>query len=192
MYLDDDSKKQLDALKKGKDQNFAMLAKGSKINWLCIYKRGNASTLIQAAKKSGHKGKPYFGIATNAGGTILFQMARADGFDQTPGKEVHLKKAIEEATKKKYTINYHLIDKLPGAEDTDADVDTNEAPDQVCNKVKKQLNKLKDPIASAIEGDAQLKRPLLTLVKDIQDAIKDTDAEKAVKSYGELKKMVEG
>ena len=94
----------------------------------------------------------------------------------------------------KLVINYHIIDQLPGAEaaskEDDSDVDTDKAPDDVCRKVKSELNKLKDPIGKAIEQDAQLKRPITSLVRDIQEALKATDADKAVKSFSELKKMV--
>ena len=153
MYMDDDSIKQLERLKKGKDQQFAMIAKGSTIKRLMIFKRGSAQSQIQSAKKEGYKGDAYFGIATNAGGTVLFQMARADGFERTPGKEVHLKKAILEATKMKLVINYHIIDQLPGAEEEseDSDLDQRAAPADVVKQVKNEMTKLKDPIGLAIK-----------------------------------------
>ena len=53
------------------------------------------------------------------------------------------------------------------------------------------MTTLKDPIGLAIKRDAQLKQPITSLVKEIQEAIKSTDAKKAVKSFGELKKMVD-
>lgn len=195
MYIDEDSAKQLDQVKKGKDRQFAMIAKGSKIKRLIVFKRGSAQAQILAAKKDGYKGEAYFGLATNSGGTILFQMARVDGFEQPPGKEVILKKAIEEETKMKLVINYHIVDRLPGAEeqadDEDSEVDTKQAPDDVCKKVKSELIKLKEPIGQAIEMDTQLKRPITSLIKEIQKAIKTTDADKAAKSFSELRKMVE-
>lgn len=195
MYIDDDSAKQLDQVKKGKDRQFAMIAKGSTIKRLIVFKRGSAQAQILAAKKDGYKGDAYFGLATNSGGTILFQMARADGFDKPPGKEVILKKAIEQETKMKLVINYHIIDQLPGAEeqadDADTQIDTDQSPDDVCRKVKSELGKLKDPIGRAIEHDPKLKSPITTHIKDIQEAIKSTDADKAAKSFSELKKMIE-
>lgn len=196
MYIDEDSAKQLDQVKKGKDRQFAMITKGSKIKRLIIFKRGSAQAQIMAAKKEGYKGDAYFGLATNSGGTILFQMARTDGFEQPPGKEVILKKAIEEETKMKLVINYHIVDQLPGTEapaddaDSAPGFDTNKAPDDVCRKVKSELIKMKGPIVQAIELDTQLKRPITTLIKEIQEAIKSTDADKATKSFSELKKMV--
>ena len=60
MYMDDSSIKQLDRLKKGKDQQFAMIAKGSTIKRLMIFKRGSAQAQIMAAKKEGYKGDAYF------------------------------------------------------------------------------------------------------------------------------------
>ena len=73
--IDEDSKKLLDQVKKGKDLKFVLIAQGANVKKLIIYKTGSPSGKISEAKKDGHKGKAFWGEALGSGSKVVFQMS---------------------------------------------------------------------------------------------------------------------
>src|SRR5262249_24555133 len=85
MAVSDETKEFLEQVKKGKPRKFVMLAKGTTIVSLILFKKGTTSKFIKQAKEEG-KGVPFFGVVSGKGMDINFQLATTDGFDKPPVK----------------------------------------------------------------------------------------------------------
>lgn len=181
--IDENSKKLLEQVKKGKDLKFALITKGAKVKKLIIFKTGSATGQIQQANKDGYKGKAYWGEALCRGSTVAFQMTRADGFDRAPGKEKILKTFIFEETQLKIVPDYVIVDgdlDKSGASKMEAEL----------KAIASSLAKLKGSLGDAIAQDPTCRPAIMKHVADIQKAIKSKDADKAQKTFNTLKAML--
>ncbi|MBN8626370.1 MAG: hypothetical protein J0M17_12860 [Planctomycetes bacterium] len=95
MPVNNDTKQQLDVVRKGKSRRFVMLTKGANIVSLIVYKKGAASKFIKQAKDEG-TGVPCFGTLIGPGPEIRFQLAVSDGFDKPPVKDPIVRKFLED------------------------------------------------------------------------------------------------
>ena len=112
MAVDTDTKKYLDEVKKGKQRRFVMICKGVKILSLIVYKKGPLESYKKQAKKEG-KGQFYHGVVEGKGVNISFKLARSDGFDDPPGKEVVLKDFLATEAEMKFKPSYEIVDEPP-------------------------------------------------------------------------------
>lgn len=83
-------------VKKGKLRRFVMIAKGSSIVSLIVYKKGSVEKLKKEAKEGG-KGQFYFGVAEGSGAALGFKLAVDDGFTDAPVKNAVLKSFLADA-----------------------------------------------------------------------------------------------
>lgn len=179
--IDEDSKKLLDQVKKGKDLKFVLIAQGANVKKLIIYKTGSPSGKISEAKKDGHKGKAFWGEALGGGSKVVFQMSSADGFSKVPGKEQVLKTFILKETQLKIRLAYEIVDGAPKKPETSKeDV-------QQLKAITSSLKKLKGSLAEAIVQDPARKPAIMKNIAEIQKAIKAKDADKAQKTFDDLK-----
>ena len=93
--IDDDSRDQLDQVRKGKPRKFVMICKGTSIISLVVYKKGNVEKYKKQAKEVG-TGQIYFGVIEGRGPDITFKLSTEDGFDKAPVKTPVLKAFLEE------------------------------------------------------------------------------------------------
>lgn len=181
--IDENSKKLLEQVKKGKDHKFVLIIKGSSVKKLVIFKKGSFSAQVQQVKKDGYKGNSYWGEALCRGSTVAFQMTRADGFDRPPGKEMLLKKFIVEESQLKIVPAYVIVD-------GDRDVAGEREVDTQLKVITSSLKKLKGLFADAITQDPTSKQTIMKHIADIQKAIKAKDADTAQKTFNELKAIL--
>jgi hypothetical protein len=92
--IDDESIKSLQEAKKGKSRKFVMIKDGVQIDKLYVFKKGPFDRYVRLAKKAGIRGEAFWGVVRGDGVDIHFELSRADGFEQPPGKEIRLKEFL--------------------------------------------------------------------------------------------------
>ncbi|MCP4042720.1 MAG: hypothetical protein GY731_12325, partial [Gammaproteobacteria bacterium] len=90
MAVDQDTKKYLEEVRKGKPRKFVMICKGNKILSLVVYKRGSTQKYKKQAKEEG-AGQFYYGVISGKGPNITFNMNSLDGFEKPATKNIVLK-----------------------------------------------------------------------------------------------------
>lgn len=128
--LDDDSVSELEQAKKGKPRMFVMLCKGVKILKMFVFRKGQPSTYVQQAKKEGFKGAVYSGVVKGQGQDLTFELAKAEGYDSPPGKELVLKDFLK-AHGVKCDPTYAIVDALTVVREEDAAQPESETPKPV-------------------------------------------------------------
>jgi hypothetical protein len=116
MAVDDDTKKYLEEVKKGKPRRFAMIMKGEKIINLIVYKKGTVEKYKKQAKEEG-QGQFYFGVVDGKGQDICFKLSVADGFDAVPGKDIKLKAYLSDEAEMKFKPTYAVVPDLPDVDE---------------------------------------------------------------------------
>ncbi|MEM8668206.1 MAG: hypothetical protein AAGG48_11860 [Planctomycetota bacterium] len=124
---EDNTAKYLDEVKKGKPRRFVMICKGIKILSLIAYKKGTVETYKKLAKTNGN-GQFFHGVIDGKGENISFKLARSDGYEKPPGKELTLKDHLKSEFGMKFRPEYKIVDELPDVpEDDDSASDENDA-----------------------------------------------------------------
>lgn len=107
--LNEESRKYLEDVRKGKPRKFVMICKGKDIVSMVIYKKGAVKSQVVRAKETG-KGAVYFGVVDGKGVNINFRLARADNFEEAPGKTIVLKQFLNDQTGDKFKPVYEIVD----------------------------------------------------------------------------------
>jgi hypothetical protein len=117
--IDDDSVKFLQEVKKGKPRKFVMVKEGVQIDKLYVFKKGPFDRYVRMAKQEGIRGEAFWGVVRGDGVDIHFELSRADGFENPPGKEIRLKEFLKEEASLKFEPNYVIVDTLTPVEEAD-------------------------------------------------------------------------
>jgi hypothetical protein len=117
--IDEESKKALTEVKKGKARKFVIVKEGVQIDRLYVFKKGPYDKFVRAAKKDGVRGQAFWGVVRGDGLDIFFELSRTDGFDQVPGKDIRLKEFIKEEAGFKFDPVYRIVDTLATVDETD-------------------------------------------------------------------------
>ncbi|MFO0819706.1 MAG: hypothetical protein U1A77_17290 [Pirellulales bacterium] len=128
MPLDKDSQKVLDSIKlTGKPARFVLVQQGSTINNMEIFRKGTAEAKKTSVKK-GANGEKYTGnvetgVLSGQGLNIVFQFAKADGYDAVPCQAKKLKEYLKANIEgnEKYDPEVVLVDQLAQVDENDAD-----------------------------------------------------------------------
>lgn len=101
----------LDKVKKGTPARFVLVTKGVRILNLVVYRKGSLETAKKEAKEAG-TGVLSHGNVDGKGQAVSFKLARADGFEQAPVKDLVLKVFLADSNFEcKPTID--IVDTLP-------------------------------------------------------------------------------
>lgn len=177
MPADDDTKKFLEEVKKGKPRRFVMICKGVKILSLIVYKKGTVEKYKKQAKEEG-KGQFYHGVVDGKGVNVTFKLALSDGYDKPPGKELILKDFLSTETGIKFKPTYEIVESLPeldlddesdseAVETTEDDTDFGKSPEVI--QLGKRFNELSDPLKSFVATFADRRVEILKPVKTVKD-----------------------
>lgn len=109
MAMDKDSIDHLEDAKAGQKRLFVMLCSGDKILSLVAYKTGSLDQYKKQAKEGG-TGKIYYGEIKGKGTSLVFELARANGFKEEPVGEQKLKKFIQDEAKLTLTPSFSVVD----------------------------------------------------------------------------------
>ena len=111
MPLQPESIDVLEKVKRGTPARFVLITKGIKIVGLDVYRKGSIDSATRRARESG-SGEVSFGVVDGSGQNISFKLARADGFEKPPTKDLSLKALLAEVKlDSKPTIE--IVDTLP-------------------------------------------------------------------------------
>ncbi len=116
--LSDETLAFLEDTRKGKPRRFAMICKGASVVGLVVYKKGSVEKFKKEAKESG-KGQFYHGVIEGKGREITFKLARADGFDSAPVKNMALKDFLTENSDSNFKPTFEIVDVLAQVLDED-------------------------------------------------------------------------
>ena len=116
--MDEESLKFLDQVKKGKPRKFVMICKGERLLSLILYKKGTVAKYKKQAKEQG-KGQFYHGVAGGKGINLLFKLAREDGFEEPPIKDLKLKNFLNEQSGGKFKPTFEIVDQNAAVLDED-------------------------------------------------------------------------
>jgi hypothetical protein len=108
--MDDESKKFLQDVKKGKPRKFVMIKDGVEIDKLYIFKTGPFDRYVRSAKQEGVRGEAYWGIVRGDGFDIRFELSQGDGFTVAPGTQIRLKEFLKEETGLKFEPEYVIVE----------------------------------------------------------------------------------
>ena len=108
-------------------------------------------------------------------------MSSANGFSKAPGKEQVLKTFILKETQLKIRLTYEIVD------DKSKKPETSKEDVKQLKAITSSLKKLKGSLAEAIVQDPASKPAIMKNVAEIQKAIKAKDADKAQKTFDDLK-----
>ena len=117
--IDEESKKALTDVKKGKARKFVIVKEGVQIDRLYVFKKGPYDKFVRMAKKDGVRGQAFWGVVRGDGLDIFFELSRAEGFDAPPGKDIRLKEFIKEEAGFKFDPVYRIVDTLATVDETD-------------------------------------------------------------------------
>lgn len=160
MPLDVDSVDVLQKVKRGVPARFVMITKGVKIITLLAYRKGSLDTAVQKAKKVG-PGDVAFGVVDGSGAALSFKLARADGFEAPPVRDLLVKAYLAESQiDSKPTIE--IVDTLP-----DVVMDDQESPRRPNTPpppTPRQPPQQQEPYRTADDW-----RTILTSIRDTRD-----------------------
>ena len=111
--MSEESLEFLDQARKGKSRNFVMSVKGAAVRGLVVKKKG-----IKENEKKDARGQGFqavHGIVSGSGSQLTFSIAKADGFEEAPGrgKVEKLKKFLSEQTGKSIKAEWVVLEELP-------------------------------------------------------------------------------
>lgn len=108
--MDADSIKFMEDVKKKKLRKFVLIAKGVSILQLVVFRKGQFTTQLQKALKSGPKGPGRFwGIAEGSGVDVVFKLSIDDGFTVDPVKPIALKAYLKEHTGTAFKPRFEFV-----------------------------------------------------------------------------------
>ncbi len=181
--LSQDTLDHLSDAKKGKIRRFVMIAKGTNIVSLLVYKKGSLEKLKKEAKEAG-KGQFYFGTVDGSGQALSFKLSTVDGFTDAPVKNTILKSFLSEGG---YNCKpeFQIVTALPEVADDEAQ--PNEAQGNAASTTTVDASTTTTPSPSAAPIDltqwrAQRLRVIQSL-KELAKAIaeaKDPDSAAAI------------
>ena len=186
--MDDESKKILLDVKKGKARKFVMIKDGVEIDKLYIFRKGPFDRFVRMAKQQGVRGEPFWGIVRGDGLDIRFELSRSDGFTGPPGTQIRLKEFLKETTGLKLEPDYVIVDApTPIEEDgpevaTGEDADRDEAvPEEDPGEKFVRLLKLVLPhVKRALAVATSVSDELQTRVREAQDLGRRRDFEQGL------------
>jgi hypothetical protein len=161
MPLDVDSVDVLQKVKRGVPARFVLVTKGVKIITLLAYRKGSLDTAVQKAKKVG-AGDVSFGVVDGSGAALSFKLARADGFEAPPVRDLVVKAYLAESQiDSKPTIE--IVDTLPDVvmDDQESPRRPNTPPPPTPHQPPRQQQ---EPYRTADEW-----RTILTSIRDTRD-----------------------
>jgi hypothetical protein len=103
----------LEQVRKGKMRNFMLICKGAKIRYLAAQKKPLKKKAVTEAKAQGYKGDAYFGVISGQGVELIFNLARADGYESAPTKDAILREFIGEHAELKCKPTFAILDLPP-------------------------------------------------------------------------------
>jgi hypothetical protein len=133
--IDAESQKFLQDVKKGKPRKFVMIKEGVQIDRLYVFKKGPFDRYVRMAKQDGVRGQAFWGVVRGDGNDIHFELSRADGFNEPPGKEIRLKEFLKEETSFKFDPDYVIVDALAPIDESEDESKTEDAPKQESQEV---------------------------------------------------------
>jgi hypothetical protein len=175
--MDDESKKHLLEVKKGKPRKFVMIKDGVEIDRLYIFKKGPFERYARMAKQQGVRGEAYWGIVRGDGFDIRFELARADGFSTPPGTQIRLKDFLKETTGSKFEPEYLIVDAPAPIEDGEqSETNSGEAPpvnsaakEDPGEKFVRLLKSILPHVKRALATNTSINDELQTRVREAQD-----------------------
>jgi hypothetical protein len=165
--IGEDTLEQLEQVKKGKPRKFVMICKGPTVVSLVVFKKGSFEKYKKQAKEGG-KGQIYFGVVNGDGMEIIFQLARADGFDKQPVKGPVLKSFLVDNGGFKCRPEIEIIDALTLVLDAE-------------DPLVQRFLALRDEVMKACTTHPQSAEQLNTLCRQIGDHF-DQDQSEAAKT----------
>ncbi len=196
--IDDESIKFLQDVKKGKPRKFVMIKEGVQIDKLYVFKKGPFDRYVRAAKQEGVRGEAFWGVVRGDGVDIKFELSRADGFENSPGKEIRLKEFLKEETSYKFEPAYVIVDTLTPVEESEgeaaAEVETTEAKvdDDSGPKFIDLLKKILPHVKRALAKPTTVSEELQSRVREAQDFGRQRDFQQGLatlKIVGQLTKQ---
>lgn len=186
--MDDESKKQLLEVRKGKPRKFVMIKDGVEIDRLYIFKKGPFDRYVRMAKQQGVRGEAYWGIVRGDGFDIRFELARADGFTAAPGTQIRLKDFLKETTGSKFEPEYVIVDTPTPIEDSEQSEivgDDAQSEDSVLvedpgEKFIRLLKSILPHVKRALANDTSVSQELQTRVREAQDLGRQRDFEQGM------------
>lgn len=111
MPLDKTSIDTLQKVRRGAPARFVLLTKGIRLLSLVVYRKGTLESAKKLAKEAG-TGEISFGVVTGQDANIVFQLARADGFEKVPTRDLTVKAHLAESNLD-FKPTVVLVDVLP-------------------------------------------------------------------------------
>jgi hypothetical protein len=198
--MDDESKKHLLEVKKGKPRKFVMIKDGVEIDRLYIFKKGPFDRYVRMAKQQGIRGEAYWGIVRGDGFDIRFELAQADGFTTPPGTQIRLKDFLKETTGSKFEPEYLIVDSSAPIEEFEPnEVANDEAqPEESVvaedpgEKFVRLLKSILPHVKRSLATNTSVSDELQTRVREAQDLGRQRDFEHgmaALRHVGQLTKQ---
>ena len=150
MAVSDDTKEHLSQAKKGKPRKFVLVTKGAEVAGLVVFKQGTAKQY----KSEAGQGKFYHGVVEGGGQSLVFSLARSDGFDKEPVRAATLKKYLEDEADFACRPAIQIVDTPPLVLDKD-------------DPLVARFLKLKDAVALASEQQPEQAGKLASSVQAI-------------------------
>jgi hypothetical protein len=160
--LDEESLKCLEQAKKGKPRRFALICKGEKIVSLVLYKKGSLAKYKKQAKEQG-QGLFFHGVVDGKGANLSFKLARADGFEDAPTKDVKLKAHLNETSGGTFKPIFEIVDHVPLVLDED-------------DPLVQRFLALQPQVLKASDKDPEAARFLNQLCEEAGAALQEDDA----------------
>jgi hypothetical protein len=205
--IDEESKKALTEVKKGKARKFVIVKEGVQIDRLYVFKKGPYEKFVRQAKKDGIRGQAFWGVVRGDGLDIFFELSRAEGFEQPPGKDIRLKEFIKEETGFKFNPAYAIVDTLATVDETDEDESpqdaqpgaeqaaeasaVTQAQEEQGEKFTRLLKKILPHVKRALASSTSLGDELRSQVRQAQDLGRRREFEQGLttlRTVGELAK----
>jgi hypothetical protein len=182
--IDDESVKFLQDVKKGKARKFVMIKEGVQIDRLYIFKKGPFDRFVRKAKQEGVRGEAFWGVVRGDGLDIHFELSRADGFENPPGKAIRLKEFLKEETSFKFEPDYVIVETLTPVDEAEGDATTEEdtsneshlaepgvvnADEEAGEKFIDLLKKILPHVKRALAKPTSVSEELQSRVREAQD-----------------------
>jgi hypothetical protein len=187
--IDDESKKSLLEVKKGKTRKFVMVKDGVQIDKLYVFKKGPHQRYAKQAKQDGIRGEVYWGVVNGDGTDIHFQLSRSDGFTSPPTSGIRLKEFLKEACDLKFEPDFVIVDALPAVDESD---DREQPSEDNGAKFVRLLKSILPYVKRALATPTSLSSELETRVREAQDLGRQRQFEQglaALRIVGDLTKQ---
>jgi hypothetical protein len=197
--VDDESKKFLGDVKKGKARKFVLVKDGVEIDRLYVFKKGPFERYVRMAKQEGVRGEAYWGVVRGNGLDILFELSRTEGFTAPPGPPIKLKEFLKESTDFKFEPDYVIVDAPTPIDEEEQAAPTAQAPageaatqEDAGEKFVRLLKSILPHVKRALATTTSLSEELQSSVREAQDLGRQRDFEQgmaALRRVGALTKQ---